>query len=147
MGRSAKTRCGVWLALVSLVLAWPAGAQDDAFKVIVHPTNPVTSVDRDFLRDAYLKKEIRWDHGELIRPVMLSQRHASAARFTQEVLAKSPSQLRAYWVQRIFTGRGTPPLEADSAASVAKNVLADVGAVGFVPIDFDSGAAKVVELR
>lgn len=147
MGRSVKTGCAVLLALVSLGLVWPAFAQNADFKVIVHPSNPVTSVDREFLRNAYLKKAIRWKHGELIRPIMLSSGEPSSLRFIDEVLRKSTAQLRAYWVQRIFSGRGTPPLEADTAAHVLQRVLADVGAVGFVPLEFDARPAKVVDLR
>ena len=48
------------------------GQQRSAFVVIVHPGNPVTSVDRKFLADAFLKKVTRWPDERVIRPADLA---------------------------------------------------------------------------
>ena len=82
-------------------------ADEGSFLVIVHPDSPVSSIDRDFLRRAYLKKVRDWDHGPTIRPIDLP-RGAVRDRFTREVLKKSPSQLKNYWTQQIFSGKGVP---------------------------------------
>jgi hypothetical protein len=67
--------------------------------------------------------------------------------FAEEILKKSVPQLRSYWVQRIFSGKGTPPPELESTAAVVTRVLADPGAVAYIPEETDPGAAKVVEVR
>ncbi len=131
-----------WLAVARATIA------DDAqFVVIVHPENPMTSVDRDFLRDAYLKKAIDWGNGETIRPVDLSTRFAARDRFTHEVIRKTPAQLRTYWNQRIFSGKSVPPPEVASPDDVVEYVLANRGAVGYVPARVDHGRTKVIEVR
>jgi hypothetical protein len=143
-----------WLLVVlALVVAGlgPApslasGAAGD-FKVIVHPDNPATSVDRDFLRRAYLKKATSWSHGSTIRPIDLAAGSAARTRFTRDVLKKTPSQLRSYWNQQIFSGKGVPPAEARTPAAAIAYVLANPGAVAYIPSDVDAGGAKVVELR
>jgi ABC-type phosphate transport system substrate-binding protein len=142
------TRRSLHLAFVlAVIVTWLAPraiAADDAFKVIVNPDNPVTSIDRDFLRDAYLKKATEWGNGTALRPIDLSTRFPQRERFTQDVLHKTPSQLKSYWNQQIFTGKGVPPPEADSVDDMITYVLEHPGAVGYVPANADPGRAKVV---
>ena len=63
------------------------------------------------------------------------------------MLRKTPAQLKSYWNQQIFSGKGVPPPEADSTADVIAYVLANPGAVGYLPVDVDPGRAKVVEVK
>ncbi len=138
------------LAMVAFGLviagARTSNAGEERFKVIVHPDNPSDAVSRDFLRDAFLKKKTEWN-GETLRPIDLSTKHAVREQFTREVIRKSPSQLRTYWNQQVFSGKGVPPPEASSTADVVAYVLANPGAVGYVPADASTGKAKVLSLR
>jgi ABC-type phosphate transport system substrate-binding protein len=131
----------IWLAPVS-----GSRAVSEQFKVIVHPSNPVTSVERQFLRDAYLKYVTSWKHGEALRPIDLTRRFPARESFTEHVLQKSVAQLRNYWVQAIFSGKGVPPPETDTTATVIAYVLAQPGAVAYLPADVNPGGAKVVRL-
>jgi ABC-type phosphate transport system substrate-binding protein len=130
-----------------LGLASTSIANDVAFKVIVNPELSIDSVDRDFLRDAYLKKATEWGNGDTIRPVDLSAKFAARDQFTEHVLRKTPSQLKTYWNQQIFSGKGVPPPEADSVQGVVEYVLENKGAVGYIPADADPGKAIVVRIR
>jgi hypothetical protein len=123
------------------------GADRGQYKVIVHPRNPATWIAHGFLRDAYLKKELEWRDGQTILPVDLATRFPVREQFTHEVLNKTPAQLRSYWNQRIFSGKGAPPPEADVSAKVIAYVLANSGAIGYLPADLDPGGAKVIEVR
>lgn len=134
------------LAMVLSGLAGPSIAGKEEFKIIVHPDNPSESVSRDFLRDAFLKKETEW-HGHTIRPIDLTSRHSVRELFIKDVIRKSPAQLRTYWAQQVFSGRGVPPPEVASPAKVLEYVLANPGAVGYLPADADPGKAKVIPLR
>ena len=135
------------LALLTLGLASASSAGEAHFKVIVNPKNPITSIDRDFLRGVFLKKESDWNHGETIRPVDLSAKFVAREQFTHDVLRKTAAQLRSYWNQQIFSGKGVPPPEADSPRDAIAYVLANPGAVGYLPADVDPGGTKVVEVR
>ena len=133
------------VALVVLGIA-RARADEPRFKVIVHPDNAAAAISRDFLRDAYLRKATDW-RGATLRPVDLSSKFSVREQFTRDVIRKTPSQLRTYWNQQVFSGKGVPPPEVDSFAAVVAYVLAHPGAVGYVPIEVDHGRAKVIEIR
>lgn len=134
-----------WLVVVFLTAFGTRGlAEDLKFKVIVHPDNPATSVSRGFLRDAFLKKSTEWAGGEAILPVDLSWRFAERSVFTEQVLQKTPAQVKNYWNQQIFSGKGVPPPEADSPAAVIAYVLANPGAIGYIPVNVDPIRAKVL---
>jgi ABC-type phosphate transport system substrate-binding protein len=136
------------IAAIGIVaLAASSAVADERYQVIVHPTNSITAVDQSFLRNAYLKKEIEWPNGKAIQPVDLTTKFAVRDQFTHEVLKKTPAQLKSYWNQRIFSGKGAPPPEADGAADVIAYVLANPGAVGYLPAHRDPGGAKVIEVR
>ena len=138
-------------ALGLIALGWSArravGADGERYKVIVHPANPITWIDHGFLRDAYLKKEIEWADGKGILPVDLATKFAARDQFTHRVLRKTAAQLKSYWSQRIFSGKGAPPQEAAVSADMIAYVLANLGAVGYLPADVDPGGAKVIEVR
>jgi ABC-type phosphate transport system substrate-binding protein len=139
------------LGLVVLLAGMPGIAStsrtdDGAFKVIVHPDNPSDVVGRDFLRAAYLKKATEW-HGHTIRPIDLSSKFKAREQFTQQVIRKSPTQLRTYWNQQVFSGKGVPPPEVGSTQGVVNYVLANPGAVGYLPASTDPGGAKVIRFE
>ena len=139
----------VAVALVALVLsiASASDAGDTRFKIIVHPDNRVETLSRDFLRNAYLKKSTEWSHGGTIRPIDLTSKLPVRDQFTHEVIRKSPAQLKTYWNQQIFSGKGVPPPEAESVGAAISYVLANPGAVGYLPADADPGKAKVVRIK
>jgi ABC-type phosphate transport system substrate-binding protein len=139
----------VLVAAACLGLTARPGASEAgrAFLVIVNPDNPISSIDRDFLRDAYLKKTAEWGDGTTIHPVDLSPQFPTRARFVHDVLRKTPAQLRTYWNQQIFSGKAVPPPQARSTASVIDYVRATPGAIGYLPPDVDPRGAKVVEVE
>jgi ABC-type phosphate transport system substrate-binding protein len=131
--------------VVGLAGASLAG-EEPRFKIVVHPDNPTAAVSRDFLRDAFLKKATEWN-GKTLRPLDLASKFPVREQFTRDVIRKSPSQLRTYWNQQVFSGKGVPPPEAASPADVIAYVLAHPGAVGYVPADVDPGKAKVISIK
>lgn len=139
------------LALALCVVAGAAlGApakRSAAFQVIVNPQNAVTSLDVAFVRDAYLKRVTTWEDGDTVRPADLTARFPAREAFVHDVLGKTLPQLRSYWNQQIFSGRGVPPPELDSEAAMIRYVLANRGAIGYLPAGASPQTAKVVELQ
>jgi ABC-type phosphate transport system substrate-binding protein len=117
------------------------------YRIIVHPNNPVTQLDQVFLQDAFLKKVRHWPGKQTIRPADLTPRSSTRSRFSKEVLGRSVQAVKAYWQQRIFSGRDVPPPEFDSDAKVVAYVLSHEGAVGYVSGTADLGGSKVVGAR
>jgi ABC-type phosphate transport system substrate-binding protein len=112
----------------------PAGAaaQGARVVVVVNSANPLASLPREQVSRMFLKKLTRWPDGAPVQPADLAIDAPVRAQFTDAVLGKSVSTVRAYWNARIFTGRDVPPPEKGSEGEVLAFVSANAGAIGYV---------------
>lgn len=111
--------------------------------VIVHPSNGNT-IDKNLIKRIYLGKAKKYPDGNQI--IALNQTHGSAItnEFSDKVLKKSASQLKAYWSKLIFTGKGTPPSEMDDDAAVKKLVANNPDTIGYISSDSVDDKVKVI---
>ena len=145
----AKQTLISFLAALAVVVALPrAPAADSAgFQVIVHPSNPITVLDRRFVVDAFLKKVTRWPHDEVIRPADLESDSPVRRRFSEQLLKRSVAAVKTYWQQLVFSGRDVPPPELDGDWQVVRFVLKHPGAIGYVSAGASLEGTKVVMVR
>ncbi len=126
------------LALPALAPVTPGGAQParaghvGAFVVVVHADNPTPSLPRETLARLFLRKLARWPGGQPALPVDLPADAPVRASFSRHVLARSVTAVRAYWQERIFSGRDVPPPERADEAEALAYVRAHPAAVGYV---------------
>lgn len=143
--------CAFGAGLVSAGLASGRALAESSpsqlFVVIVHARNPMHSASREFLEGAFLKKVTRWGDGELIRPVDLGPSARARRGFSQSVLRRSVETVKTYWLQRIFSGRDTPPPELESDEAVVRYVSTHRGAIGYVSPDTNLTGTKSVSIR
>jgi ABC-type phosphate transport system substrate-binding protein len=132
------------LAFSGLALPTPPPG---AYVVIVNPANGLASIDRAYLQDIFLKKITRWPDGEAVRPVDLAANSPVRDRFTEELLGRSVDAVKAYWQQRIFSGRDVPPPELDSSEEVVAYVLRHPEAVGYVARATKLSGAKILAVE
>jgi ABC-type phosphate transport system substrate-binding protein len=145
----ALTRATVPIALVGLLLtaiALPSTAAEPGFQVIVHSSNPVTSLSREQVARLFLKKVTAWPSGAAVAAVDLARDEPARATFSQDVLRKSVAEVAAYWQQQIYSGRGVPPPEKRSNADVVAFVEGNEGAIGYVSAAAAVGDARVVRI-
>jgi ABC-type phosphate transport system substrate-binding protein len=135
------------ITLVFLALAATVSGDAHTYVIIVNPSNPIGSVDRDFLADAFLKKVTAWPKGDVIRPVDLPGSSRVRHDFSETVLRRSISEVKGYWQQRIFSGRDVPPPELDDDAAVVAYVLKYGGAVGYVSAGTNLNGARIVSVQ
>lgn len=135
------------LALLSAASLAQAPPGRPGYRLIVNANNPVTSLDRRFVEDAFLKKIKSWPDGETLRPVDLPLRSEIRERFSDEVLRRPLAALQAYWQQRIFSGRDVPPPAVDADADVVKYVGRFEGGIGYVSASAPLAGTKAVPLR
>ena len=142
------------LALLAFAAAWPhapAGAESapalGGFQIIVNPANPVTSVERRFLPDAFLKKVTRWPNEELIRPADLDTASPVRRRFSEQVLRRSVAAVKSYWQQLVFSGRDVPPPELDTDWQMVRYVLKYPGAIGYITPGANLDGVKILTVR
>lgn len=128
----------------ALLCAAQAGAAD--FKLIVHPSNPATGLSRDEVEAMFLQKTTQWPGGAKVVPVDQAE-GALYADFCQAIFGKPASAMKAYWQQKIFSGRAIPPVSKSGDAAVAAFVASYPGAIGYLSEGAAAGEAKVVTLR
>jgi ABC-type phosphate transport system substrate-binding protein len=133
-------------ALLPPATAADAGAMA-GFQMIVHPSNPATTVDRRFVGDAFLKKVTRWPHDEVIRPADLDPDSPIRRRFSEQVLRRSVASVKTYWQQLVYSGRDVPPPELDNDWQVVRYVLKHPGALGYISPGASLEGTKVLTVR
>ncbi|MCH4292999.1 phosphate ABC transporter substrate-binding protein [Shewanella sp. 3B26] len=130
-----KVIYSILLCLCS-VQAWAGVA------VIVHPSNG-DSIDKKAIENIYLGKTKSFPGGGQAVPVNLEAGPVREA-FDTNVLGKSSSQLKSYWSQKVFTGKGTPPKEVASADEVIGLVSSNPNIIGYIDSSQVNGSVKVV---
>jgi ABC-type phosphate transport system substrate-binding protein len=144
----------VTLSLALIALATTVSAQQlgsappvaAPYRVIVNPQNTLVRINRTFLQDAFLKKKRHWPNDKVIHPVDLVASSRVRSNFSEGVLKRSVAAVKAYWQQRIFAGRDTPPPEFDSDEKIVAYVLKYEGAVGYVSGTADVLGARIVSV-
>lgn len=129
------------LISATLLVGLPAMAET---AVIVSSSNPNAAMDADTISRIFLGKTSNFPDGSAAVPI--DQNEGSAVRdgFTDKILGKNASQLKAYWSRLIFTGKGTPPKEAGNDAAVKALIAANPNMVGYVDSSVVDGSVKVV---
>jgi hypothetical protein len=139
------------LTLTALFLGLALGAAspapaDSGYKVIVHPSNPLTSLSRDQVSRLFLKKTLFWPSGARVVPVDQPDSSAVRTAFSRGVLQKSMAEVAAYWQQQIFSGKAVPPAEKSNDGQVVRFIQDNSLAVGYVSDNADVGGAKVLKI-
>ncbi|WP_440055846.1 phosphate ABC transporter substrate-binding protein [Pseudoalteromonas sp. T1lg65] len=115
-----------------------------AVDVIVNPANG-SALDENEIRQIFIGKSKSFSDGTKALPITQMEGSAVTEEFNQKVLNKSASQLKAYWSKLVFTGKGTPPKEANNDAEVIKLVASNPNLIGFVTSGAADGSVKVVK--
>jgi ABC-type phosphate transport system substrate-binding protein len=141
-----RTRLVSRLAALLLAAA-PASALAADPVVVVHPSNPATSLTRREVVRYFLRQSSDWPTGEHVRPVDQSKSSPVRQTFSSELLGKSIDAVEQYWIQAVFAGRAVPPLEKRGDAEVLAYVRDNPGAIGYVSAGASLDGVKRLPVR
>ncbi len=145
MGRMKKLLLG--LLLVSSVGSHIGSARADGVAVVVHPSNKLAALEAADVMRVFLGKSKTFPNDTAAEPVGLKDGQAARKSFDSLVLNKTTNQVRAFWAQQIFTGRGTPPREFESSAELKSYVASHPQAVGYLdPAEADKTVRVILTL-
>ncbi len=120
------------LAFALLPTAPSAASNDPAFVVIIHAENPTDALSRREVSRMFLKQRKRWDHGERVRAVDLSEGRKVRESFSLGIFRRRTRDIENHWKSMVFSGRDVPPPEKASEAEVMEYVARHPGAIGYV---------------
>lgn len=122
-----------------------ASAQD--FQVIVHNSNTNLELTKKQVSNYFLKKNKKWPSNSTVQPIDLSSKSVVRKVFSSRVHRKTVAQVRVYWQQAVFSGKGSPPIEKTTEQSVIDYVKANIGAIGYISSDTKVVGVKVVTIK
>ena len=132
--RSVRTAAVTLICtFVGLVEVSPQGG---AYKVVVNPVNPTTSLSKAQLASIFLRKTSTWDTGETVLPVDQVETSALRETFSRDVLSMSPAAAAQQ--------AGTPSVATDR--EVLAYVRLKPGAIGYVSATIAAEGVKVVNV-
>jgi ABC-type phosphate transport system substrate-binding protein len=139
-------RCKHTFIRLGLLLAMllPAATAAADYVVVVHSSNPVSSLTKAETSRLFLRSATLWPNGEHVKPVDLAKGSPARAAFTKEILGRSMGAIDQYWTQSVFSGRAIPPPEKRSDAEAVAYVRENPGAIGYVAAGASTDGVKRV---
>ncbi len=136
MNRSSLPRSSTpWqrclLAALWFAVAPPSWAATELI-VIAHKDVALDKISPERMTQIYLRQQQNWPDGQAIQPIDLREGNSLRRAFYDQVIGRSPGQLRAFWARQSFTGMGLPPRQVDNDEEVTRLVLNTPGAIGYV---------------
>ena len=116
--------------LFILLLLFGAPVVSEEIVIIVSPDNTESLEIEDVAR-IYLGKRSRFPGGGNVIPLDINPGDPAYGAFALRVLKKTPTQLRAYWAKRIFTGKGKPPRVVTNAQEMLQLVQGNSQFLGY----------------
>lgn len=134
----------VTLALTMLLLP-PVQAAE---LVVITAADNTEQLNMEDVARIFLGKVTRYPSGEAVEPLNMDASDPSFAEFARIVLKKSPSQLKAYWAKRIFTGKGKPPRSISSTEELRALVASNKRYLSYIDKhNVDHTVRWVIELK
>lgn len=128
------------LATVAVLMSCAAWS---GVAVVVHPGN-TNAMSEDDISRIFLGKKKAFPDGSDAIPVDQADGSANRSAFVSTVLKKNDQQIKAYWAQLLFTGKGTPPKEVGSSTDVKKLIAQNPSLIGYIDTADVDASVKVV---
>ncbi|MDE2086029.1 MAG: hypothetical protein KGK06_07035 [Xanthomonadaceae bacterium] len=142
-----RGRTRQWLLMLAagglLAFAHASVAASLQLAIITAPGAPRLKLDRNTLRNVYLKKIFVDDRGQRLTPVNLPSGTPLRGAFARAILRMDDNQLQDYWDKQYFQGV-SPPYVLASPDAVVQFVAKTPGAIGYVAACQVNASVRVV---
>ena len=127
------------VALLTAALSSQAG-----LAVVSAANSSAPALSKDSAARLFLGKDSNFPNGSAAAPVDQAEGSSARTEFARKVLAKDDNQVKAYWSQQIFSGKGSPPPTAADDAAVKAWLASNPKAVGYISSSAVDGSVKVL---
>jgi hypothetical protein len=138
-----------YLSLVAGVALAPAvarGKHDEAFVVIVHPSNRFDALSRSKLTFLFLRKVSRWPWGAEVFPIDVAANRSMRREFTEQVLRTTEEKLAEYWIDQRATRGVSPPMQVPGGTAAKSLVAGRPGAIAYITASELDGTVKAIRV-
>lgn len=111
--------------------------------VVAHAKSDIAAVDQATLKKLFLGKTAKIN-GSKVRAVNLPDSNALKIEFDNKVVEKDPNKMKAYWANRIFTGRGKPLDQVSSEEKMVIWLAENKDGIGYLSADSINSKLKVL---
>lgn len=132
------------LVLTVLLAATATAAAAGDIAVVVSARSPVTRLSQDEVIDIFLGRHREFPSGLAAVPIDQPKASAVRADFYRGLANKTLSEINAYWARLYFSGKASPPLQAERPADVVAHVLNTSGGIGYIDLDQVDARVRVV---
>jgi len=123
------------LSSISMALAEPM--------VVVGSSQETVTLEE--LHTIYFQNGGRLSNGEVVIPLDYREANPDREQFYQRAFGRSKAQMKAYCAQRIFTGKGNPPLTVETVKECAQLVSTNASSyIGYMNESENKGNLKVL---
>lgn len=129
----------VMMATLSITTTTYAG-----IAIIGHPDEATQAISKKTAAEVFLGKNNRMGDGTRIKVLDQSEENLIRDKFYESLVDKNRRQMQAYWINRIFTGRGTPPAPVGGDADVKAIISASPGYIGYIDSRNVDASVKVL---
>jgi len=114
--------------------------------VVITSEDNKENITEDDVRNIFLGKVGEFSSGKKAEPLNIISTDPSYEIFSRRVLRKSPSQLRAYWAKRVFTGKGLPPVVVGTKEELLEAVTEKDSRISYVELNGEYKGIRMVLL-
>lgn len=124
-----------------------ASVAQKSIVMVTSAQNTTQTLAKHTLRAIYSMKTNVWPDGKELVLVVLEDSAYLHKSFCLEVLGLLPVHLRRSWDRKIFSGRGTPPIVAQSPEEMIRILSNTEGAIGYISQDLLDEGLSIVEIK
>jgi len=111
--------------------------------VVAHAKSDLSAVDKATLKKLFLGKTTKIN-GAKVRAVNLPDSNDLKIEFDTKVVGKDPSKMKAYWANRIFTGKGKPLAQVSNEENMVVWLAENKDGIGYMSADSINSKLKVL---
>ena len=136
--------------LMTVLLSLPlfASAQSvnaEELAVIVSKNSPVTSLTEVEVQQIF-SGQMRSVGGNAMQTLDLPGGDPLRDAFYQQLLSRSPDQMRSHWARLIFTGKARPPREVNGPLEMLTMIESSDSFVGYIPAANVTDKVRVLKI-
>ncbi|EXJ16220.1 type 2 periplasmic-binding domain-containing protein [Imhoffiella purpurea] len=115
-----------------LIAASPSMSEELPLVVVVNASTGIETLTRDQVINIFLGRFRQLPNGEIAIPIDQPAELPIREQFYRRLVNKNPAEIRAYWARLMFSGKTTPPHQADSEQEVLETLMREPGSISYL---------------